>query len=467
MVDKLSEYGSTFQTKIFSLLLTDTIFLKQGADLLQKDFFNTEARQKILELIYDYYRKYKTKPELTVLNAEINKFKHNAVLFETVRQELKDAIKHFKSSDLPYIRDETIEFCKNHQIRLAISDSIDLLEVNDFDSIKLRFEAALKIGNIKDIGIDYKEDIDNVFIEETRHPIELPWPVIRPFLDGGGIGAGELGVIAGGPGVGKSWHLVNIAAHFLKLGKNVIFYTLELGESVVVKRFYTLLTGIPTINLKESVSEIKNKINSVIPGNLVVKFYPTGTASMLTIQSHFEEVKSSKFKPDSVFIDYGDLLKPMLIPGFNNKNKRTDQLLADIYIQMRGFAGEYQIPVWTASQIGRKGAKDEIVEGDSISDAYSKLMIADFVMSSQRTRKQKVNEKVTGHIIKNRIGPDGDVFIGRTKLMIGIVEYDELSNDEDFDKDEGGQKINHKEEYNVLMNNKKPELLRKKEKFKF
>jgi len=439
MLDKLSEYGSVFQTKIISLLLSDTMFLKQSADLLERDFFNTESRQKIYSIIFDYYFKYKVKPEPSVLIAELEKLKDNEILYGTVKKELQDSIKLINSTDLPYVRDETIEFCKNHQIRLAINDSISLLQQNDFDAIKLRIEAALKVGNVRDIGIDYKEDVDRVFLEDARSPIPLPWNIIAKHCDGGGIGAGELGVIAGTPGIGKSWHLVNIAAHFLKLGKNVIFYTLELGESVVVKRFYSLLTGIPTINLKSSISDIKDLINNQIEGNLIVKYYPTGTASMLTVQSHYEEIKISKFIPDAVIVDYADLLKPTLNPLVNIKNQRQDQVLAALYVHMRGFAGEQQIPVWTASQINRNGVKDEVVEGDNIEGAFSKLFVADFVFSAQRTRKQKQSQRVTGHIIKSRIGPDGLVFLGQTNLEIGLVEYNSLSDEDNFDNDSNSE----------------------------
>ena len=60
-----------------------------------------------------------------------------------------------------------------------------------------------------------------------------------------GLGNGDFGLIFGGPGAGKSWSLVALAGHAVKMGFNVVYYTLELGEDYVGRRFDAHFTQIP------------------------------------------------------------------------------------------------------------------------------------------------------------------------------------------------------------------------------
>jgi hypothetical protein len=70
-------------------------------------------------------------------------------------------------------------------------------------------------------------------------------------------------------------------------------------------------------------------------------------------------------------------------------------------------AGEYEIPVWTASQANRSALEEDVIDASKISESYGKVMVADFVLSLSR----KVADKLAGtgrwHVIKNRFGPDG------------------------------------------------------------
>ncbi len=105
-----------------------------------------------------------------------------------------------------------------------------------------------------------------------------------------------------------------------------------------------------------------------------------------------------------IIVDYADLLKPTT----HYKEKRAD--LESIYENLRSVAQEYQCPVWTASQTNRSGLSAEVVTMESISEAFNKCFVADFICSISRTRKDKVANTARMFIAKNRNGPDGLVF---------------------------------------------------------
>ena len=58
-----------------------------------------------------------------------------------------------------------------------------------------------------------------------------------------------------------------------------------------------------------------------IKGRLIVKEYPTKTASTQTIRNHLEKLKMRNIHADMIIIDYGDLLRPVRYQ--KRKEKRT------------------------------------------------------------------------------------------------------------------------------------------------
>ena len=112
-----------------------------------------------------------------------------------------------------------------------------------------------------------------------------------------------------------------------------------------------------------------------VPGKLIIKEYPTKSASTQTLKNHIEKLKQRDIKPDMILVDYGDLLKPVTV----TREKRHD--LESIYEELRAIAQENKCPVWTASQTNRSGLNAEVVTLESISEAYSKCFVADFICS--------------------------------------------------------------------------------------
>ena len=112
-------------------------------------------------------------------------------------------------------------------------------------------------------------------IQEQLFP--TPWDKINGLLQGG-LGNGDFGLIFGNPGGGKSWSLVAIGGHAVRLGYNVLHYTLELGEDYVGQRYDAFFTQIGVgdkVPLKAKAEEIVPKL----PGKLIIKEYPTGRAN--------------------------------------------------------------------------------------------------------------------------------------------------------------------------------------------
>ena len=122
----------------------------------------------------------------------------------------------------------------------------------------------------------------------------------------------------------------------------------------------------------------------ILMGRLIVKEYPTKTASTQTIRNHLEKLRMRSIDVDFIIVDYGDLLRPVRYL----KEKRNE--LESIYEELRGIAAEYEAPVWTASQTNRSGLNAEVITMESISEAFNKCFIADFIFTISRTIDDKV-----------------------------------------------------------------------------
>ena len=120
-----------------------------------------------------------------------------------------------------------------------------------------------------------------------------------------------------------------------------------------------------------------------------------------------------------ILVDYGYLLKPVT----TTREKRHD--LESIYEELRAIAQKNNCPVWTASQTNRSGLNAEVITMESISEAFNKCFVADFIFSVSRTIDDKNANTARMFIAKNRFGPDGLVyplFMDTSHVKIEVLE---------------------------------------------
>ena len=416
---KLTEYGVSFQNKAISNLLTDPDFLRQSIDIISPSYFDNEHSKWVINKIIGYYNEYKTIPSLDYFKSELKNIKGDIQKL-AIKEKIKEIFSVAKSNDHKYIQSTFLDFCRNQTLKKAINTSVDLLDAGHYEDIRVLINNALKAGTQQDSGHIYKEHLEERYSTKERKTIPTPWDSINVIL-GGGLGEGDLGVVAGNPGGGKSWVMVAIAAHAVRMGYNVLFLTLELDEDYVGKRFDAYFTNIPVNELNNNTKPIVKEAIQKLPGNLEIKRFKAAKTTLNEVETYTEKLINDGFKLDLIIIDYLDLLKVR-----NNKEKRNQ--LEDLYTEAREFGKEYKVPVWSPSQVNRTGARDEVIEGDQIAESYSKLMIADFAMSLSRTREDKINNTGRFHIMKNRYGADGFTYNSDFDAATGIINIIERQN---------------------------------------
>ena len=422
--DSFSKFGKSFQEKLCQLMLQDRPFCDQITEVLDIGFLETRYLQVFITVILDYREKYGVHPSYEIL-ATI--FKSGITEYDAgVQKQVRDYYTRIISSSMidgaEFVKDTAMDFCRKQVLKQAMMKSVGLLKTSSFDEISKVINDALKLGSDNNFGHDWMADFESRFEIKHRNPVTTGWEKMDNLCKGG-LGKSELGVVIAPTGAGKSMVLVHLGSQALKEGKTVVHYTLELGDMVVGQRYDSCITKIPLNDLMMNKEEIFDQISD-IEGNLIVKEYPTKSATTQSIKNHLDKLKKRGIHPDMVIVDYADLLRPV-----KARNEKRHEL-ESIYEELRGVAQTMGCPIWTASQTNRSGLNAEVITMEAISEAFNKCFVADFIFTVSRTVNDKKANMGRIFIAKNRNGPDGivlPIFMDTANVCIKILEnQDEL-----------------------------------------
>ena len=411
-------YGKSFQEGLVQLIFEDRPFADQITEVLDVEFLELEYLRTFVAKIVEYRTKYGKHPStnamISILRTELDR--ENEVTQQQVRDYFARVHTNEIADDIDYIKETSLDFCRKQKLKEAMMKSVNLLQTCSFDEISKVINDALKLGSENNFGHDFIADFEERYKPKFRLPVTTGWSEIDT-ITSGGLGRNELGVVIAPTGAGKSMALVHLGSQAIKEGKTVVHYTLELQDTVVACRYDSCITKYPLSDLGNFKDEIFEEIKN-LDGTLIVKEYPTKSASTNTIKAHLSRLIKRGIEPGMVIVDYADLLRPVVV----RKEKRTE--LESIYEELRGLSNEFNCPVWTASQTNRSGLNAEVVTMEQISEAFNKCFVADFICTLSRTIEDKQNNKAKMFIAKNRNGPDGmvyDLFMDTSNVCIKIL----------------------------------------------
>ena len=420
--ESFSKFGKRFQENICQIMLEDRPFFDQIIEVLDINFFEIKYLQIFAQTLINYRNKYNQHPNtelmMTLLRTELNH--HDKATATLVRNFYARIHTSDGVEEAAYVKDKAIDFCRKQALKGAMMQSAKLLNNSSFDEIEKLIKDALVLGTDNNFGHDFHKDCLERFELAARNPISTGWPRMDEICKGG-LGNSELGVVVAPTGAGKSMVLVHLATRALLEGKTVVYYTLELKDAVVGQRFDCCISKVHLGEHRTKKEEILKKIED-IDGTLIIKEYPTKSASVQTIKNHIEKLRKRGIEPDLILVDYADLLRAVR----SSSEKRHE--LEETYEGLRGLAQTYDIPCWTASQTNRGGLNAEVITMEAISEAFNKCFVADFIFSLSRTTLDKQSNKGRIFIAKNRNGPDGIVFdahVDWSDVSISILDRNE------------------------------------------
>jgi len=385
---------------------------------------------KIERLVYvsasSFITKYNSLPTKESLSINLGS---NTTVTEDEFKEANELIELIDSGstdcNAEWLLEQTEKFCKDKAVYNAIMESIHIIDGKSTsekteNAIPEILTDALSVSFDAHIGHDYIEDAEERFKFYHKTESKIPFDIsLLNTITNGGTPRKTLNIVMAGTGVGKSLFMCHHASSCLAQGLNVLYITCEMAEERIAERIDANLMDITMDELKElpkmsyakKISKIQNKNN----GKLIVKEYPTATASTSHFRHLLDELNIKKdFKPDIIFVDYLNICASSRIKMGSSINSYT--YIKAIAEELRGLAVERNVPIWSATQVNRTGFTSSDFGLEDTSESFGLPATADFMLALIGTEELDELNQIMVKQLKNRYNDA----VSNRKFVIGI-----------------------------------------------
>ena len=398
--------GQTFQLKLLSQLFLDRKFSERIINVIQTKYFDNMNYRQIVVFIKDYYEKYENIPTYDNIIQTISLEVKDDIQKEYLHSVVK-LIKKQTLEDSKFIQDRALKFCKQQALKKALQYCNKVLERGEFeeyDKLEEKLKEVLTIGEEIDDSVEVLSGIENVLSEEYRNPIPTGISGIDKIIEGG-LGKGELGIILGGTGFGKTTFLTKVANSAYNQNYNVLQIIFEDSVKEIKRKHIACWSGISLLKFKENKEKIIERLNNVkSKGKLIIKRFPSDSITINKIKNYIKKLNSTGIKIDMVVLDYLDCVSPNI--------KYDDYNIGESSV-VRAFESmlvEFELVGWTAVQSNRGGLSSDIIQLDKMGGSIKRAQVGHLVISIAKNLEQKKLGLATVAILKSRFGSDGIVF---------------------------------------------------------
>jgi archaellum biogenesis ATPase FlaH len=422
---------------ILNNLVNNEIFCRKVIPHLKPSYFEGECRI-VYKLFLQFLGKYNKLPNSSVLEIE---FGDSDYVQHKDANEVLKLIRSFKNHEEvenDWLVDSTEKWCKERAIYLAIFNSIDIIEgkdkKNSEGAIPDLLSKALSVSFDTNVGHDYIENCDLRF--EHYHKVEDKFKFdLEMFnkITNNGVTRKSLNIVLAPTGVGKSLFMCHMSAAALTEGKNVLYITMEMSEEKIAERidanlFDVDIQDIQHLNKAKFDSKMK-KIKDKGHGRLIIKEYPTAMAHTGHFRALLNELKmKKKFLPDVIFIDYLNICASSRMKTIGG-SIGSYNLVKAIAEEVRGLAVEFNIPIWSATQVNREGMASSDIDLTNTSESIGITHTADLMFAILTNENLEKAGQLMVKQLKNRYNDPTKnkrfcIGVDRAKMRLYDLEED-------------------------------------------
>ena len=330
------------QIVLANILYYDTArhFLPQ----VNKNWFTDPFSKKLIDVMTQMY--FNDEPiDIVTLRQHFERTEMiQIVQLQQQASGIHDIKPHLKSIEYDYLRDELLRKVSNMDTNKDLKSMVgylqDALESTTFSNNK-EAEQIIKLTNIEVDRI-----IENVQKGNTLTGKPTGWKFLDKYL--GGYNEGDLIIIAGRPGMGKTALALSLMKEFASLGGKGLFLSLEMPSDQLARRYISLLGNIENWKIRNG-SLQKHEIDNVIhmANNQKINFWvDEDTNAKLAQVKAKTKIHKSKHGLEVLMIDYLQLMT-------GTKDFR-EQEISEISRGLKLLAKELKITVVVLAQLSRK-----------------------------------------------------------------------------------------------------------------
>jgi len=424
------------QTILKNLIYNDE-YTRKVLPFLKPEYFSENSDRKVYKAVNQFVQDYNVPPSIEAIELAVQEERNlsddEVERCKTNLQEIRQTAS--ERSELQWLIDKTEQFCQEKAIYNAVLGAISILDGKDKSSekgaIPTLLSDALAVSFDNSVGHDYLENSDERYEfyhrQEERIPFDLDF---FNKITKGGLPTKTLNIALAGTGVGKSLFMCHVAAGCMSQGKNVLYITMEMSEERIAERIDANLLNVTMDELsnlsKELYDKRINKLREKTVGKLIIKEYPTASASSTHFRTLLNELNLKKnFVPDIIFIDYLNICCSSRIKAGANINSYT--YVKAIAEELRGLAVEFDVPVVSATQTTRSGFSSSDPGLEDTSESFGLPATADLMFALISSEELEEMGQIMVKQLKNRYNDPGyykrfTLGIDRSKMRLYDIE---------------------------------------------
>ena len=363
----------------------------KASTIIKPEYFNQEY-QEIFPFVNKFVHDHGKLPPNNIIHAETN-------------VKLNTPVDCTDNEIIDYVAGKVEEHCRISAMSAMIIDAADRVGTEDMTNLASemvgRASDVTRISMKRDLGVDVLVSAKSVLTDAEKFDGQ---PTGFSFFDkvfDGGITRPSFNLLSGSSGDGKSIMMQNVIAYASERGLNSVFYSLELEDATVTKRFAAMITDTDINNLYPHLDAVDYDMTrrSMTQGRVWLKKFPMTKTTMADIESHYNDlVEDTGEEWPVVCIDYMDILLPVEKVDLSNIHIRDDFISKE----MNQFFHTHNIMGWTAAQ-QTKGAKEEKESrSGAVAGGKDKVSIADNVIVLKRSTEDMEDQRVWWNVEKAR-----------------------------------------------------------------
>ena len=450
---------------IIESLVYNEEFVRKVVPFIKEEYFEDLSQRLVFTLITDFIAKYKDNPSKEALIVALDSAPS---VGENLHKEAEKFIEELEdtSKNIDWLLDETEKFCKDKSLYNAIVQSIAIIdETNesklDKGAIPKILSDALGVCFDNSVGHDWLEGGEDRYkhyhAEEEKISFDLE--IFNKILKGG-MPRKTLNIILAGTGVGKSLMMCHMAAANMVMGKQVLYITAEMSEKKIGERIDANLLNLTTEEIKllpkDTYLKKVNKFRDSLAGKLIIREFPTASASASHFRFLVNELKLKKnFFPDIIYVDYLNICASVRYKA--NASVGSYGYIKAVAEELRGLAMELDIVMVSATQTTRGGFTNSDPGLQDTGESWGLPQTADFMFAMIVTDELEQIGQILIKQLKNRnndvnyykkfcIGVDKSKFklydieesaqrTGAVPVVPDLPAFDNTSTGQRFDKE--------------------------------
>lgn len=405
-------FSPEFQRSVLGLLAHDESFMLQFRGALRPEWFTAAEHRILAGAILKVFDAGGVTASLGSALEAIPDLMEAGVPLDDVKFLARAVYDGGLPKDAEYVRQRVIDFGAHQRVQEVLLRSEDYLATGRLhafvdelrDAAYVQSEAATPVYDYLDTFMDRM----NQNRRRAENVVSTGIVAIDGHLEGGGLGAGEMGIVCGLPGWGKTETMVNFGAAAILQGKRVFHGLIgDSPNSRVALRYDCRFSQQTVLECRQDPAGTYTKVKALMdatggPGRLKVQWWAAKRVTVRDIEDYLRWLYIRHgWKPDLVILD-----SPANMKSAQDYKDAVRLSHGEIYKDVNALAGVMKVPIWATIQANRKDGveqkDDEVLTMGHFAEAFEPARDATLILTINSTKMERNGGKARFHCAKYR-----------------------------------------------------------------